>query len=156
MGKFRDLTGQHFGRLTVTTHWRRDGKHGFWLCHCSCGRTLWVRQDALVGRKTKSCGCGKGLKHGHAHKGNLSPTYQSWAAMLRRCRDRNCPGAHRYVKRGITVCERWKSFKTLLSDMGERPPEKRLSAKTTILDTHLRTVAGQHQLNRAEINATLN
>jgi hypothetical protein len=42
--------------------------------------------------------------------------------MWKRCTDRNKPSAHRYVKRGIRVDPRWKSFVNFLADMGERPP----------------------------------
>lgn len=41
--------------------------------------------------------------------------------MLTRCLNRNREDAKNYVGRGITVCERWRSFENFLSDMGERP-----------------------------------
>lgn len=57
-------------------------------------------------------------KHGHYG----SPTYKSWQAMKNRC---NNPGAVNYNKyggAGVSVCDRWNdSFKSFLSDMGERP-----------------------------------
>ena len=36
--------------------------------------------------------------------------------MLHRCKTHP-----RYIKRGITVCERWLDFNNFVSDMGERP-----------------------------------
>lgn len=67
-------------------------------------------------------------RHGHArHRtSGLSPTYQSWQAMLRRCRDPRHPHFADYGGRGITVCERWRRFEDFLADMGERPAGKTL------------------------------
>ena len=62
-----------------------------------------------------------GYRHGHATK-PVSPTYRTWASMLRRCRNQRTAGFERYGGRGITVCERWLDFRNFLADMGERPP----------------------------------
>ncbi|HET6498490.1 MAG TPA: hypothetical protein VFH17_05530 [Coriobacteriia bacterium] len=59
--------------------------------------------------------------HGHARKGNPTRTYQCWAAILRRCTNPNSRDYHLYGGRGITVCERWRTFANFLADMGERP-----------------------------------
>lgn len=64
------------------------------------------------------------LRHGHARhgaEGKYSPTYQSWQSMLARCRYPKRDVDGKYAGRGITVCERWKSFDSFLADMGERP-----------------------------------
>jgi hypothetical protein len=51
-----DLRGKTFGRLYVLENAGR-GSHGFaWRCRCECGRETIVRQDALIGGKTRSCG----------------------------------------------------------------------------------------------------
>ena len=67
-------------------------------------------------------------KHGQVN----TPTYRSWAAMLRRCYNPNWHRYDRYGGRGITVCERWRGdqgFENFLADMGERPARKSLDRK---------------------------
>lgn len=58
MGKFQDLTGQKFGRLTAIETFIKDGKK-YWHCLCDCGK----EKDALSGNlrsgATVSCGCGR-------------------------------------------------------------------------------------------------
>ena len=60
-------------------------------------------------------------RHGHTIDRNYSPTYNSWQAMLGRCRYPGRDKDKKHVNRGIAVCERWKVFENFLSDMGERP-----------------------------------
>jgi transposase len=50
-----------------------------------------------------------------------TPTYESWTAMLARCRYERHPHFKHYGGRGIEVCERWLKFENFLADMGERP-----------------------------------
>ena len=57
---------------------------------------------------------------------NETPTWVSWYAMLARCRNPNYDRYSDYGGRGITVCDRWDtwkggSFANFLADMGERP-----------------------------------
>lgn len=61
MGKFIDLTGQVFGKLTVLYRdelfINSNGKRRtMWRCKCQCGREKSIRRDALISGKTKSCG----------------------------------------------------------------------------------------------------
>lgn len=57
------------------------------------------------------------------HGMSRTPTYAIWAGMVARCHRPTLDEAHsHYVRRGITVCERWRtSFVDFLADMGERP-----------------------------------
>lgn len=58
MGKFIDLTGKRFGRLTVIKR-VENGKHGHsrYLCDCGCGVEKIVCGDNLRNGGTRSCGC---------------------------------------------------------------------------------------------------
>lgn len=65
-------------------------------------------------------GIPKSERHGYAG-GIRSPTYQAWADMRSRCHNPNHKKFADYGARGILVCAAWRSFKTFLADMGERP-----------------------------------
>ena len=47
-----------------------------------------------------------------------SPIYKSWANMKTRCNNSNYNQYHRYGGRGITYCDKWKTFKGFYEDMG--------------------------------------
>ena len=68
-------------------------------------------------------------RHGHVRVGRRTPTYSSWAGMVSRCTNPNQPGWKYYGARGITVCDRWRTFDNFLADMGERPDGKTLDRK---------------------------
>lgn len=60
-GRFEDLTGRRFGRLTVLEAApleKPDGgaKTG-WRCRCECGNEIVIPRRALVSSGTQSCGC---------------------------------------------------------------------------------------------------
>ena len=60
------------------------------------------------------------------HNGKLTRpsslrAHKSWHAMWHRCIKPGAVGYADYGGRGITVCDRWKSFENFFADMGERP-----------------------------------
>lgn len=62
MGKFKDLTGQRFGRLTVIErvedYVSPKGCHAVqWLCKCDCGNEVVALGSNLKKCSTISCGC---------------------------------------------------------------------------------------------------
>lgn len=65
---------------------------------------------------SESCYATYRARHGHAIR--RTPTYASWQSMLYRCK---APKYKYYSQRGITVCDRWRTFENFLADMGERP-----------------------------------
>lgn len=71
-------------------------------------------------------GRSKPRKHGHTLGDSATPTYRSWTGMIRRCTNPKRDSYKDYGARGISVCERWRTFSGFLADMGERPPGKSL------------------------------
>lgn len=59
MGKFIDLSGQRFGKLTIVRRAENNSKATRWLCRCDCGETLIVYASNLVRGLTTSCGCSR-------------------------------------------------------------------------------------------------
>ena len=130
---FNDITGQRFGRLTVTSRTENyimpsGGQKAQWVCKCDCGNTKVVTTTHLKSGHTSSCGClqletlenGRHANRTHGMKG--SPEYRSWQAMKQRCLNQNNVKFRLYGERGITICEQWlDSFETFFADMGTRP-----------------------------------
>jgi hypothetical protein len=58
--RYKDLTGQKFGRLRVIEFSHRNKKNKLlWKCLCECGMMTHVRGEKLTctKKRTKSCGC---------------------------------------------------------------------------------------------------
>ena len=127
MTKFKDITGQHFGRLTALepTKERCHG-HIIWLCECSCGNKCLIASHSLRHNEgTKSCGClakETTTKRSTTHGMSEASIYKIWRGMLARCGNPNDPNYKNYGGRGIKVCERWHTFENFYADVGD-PPE---------------------------------
>ena len=118
MGKFIDLTGKTFGKLTVIKKTIVKKSGALWECVCSCGNPKIVSTGHLTSGDTKSCGC----LHGEYHGMKGTPEYKVWQGMKRRCYNKHEKSFFRYGGRGITVCDEWvNSFTTFFKDMGSRP-----------------------------------
>lgn len=123
MPKKLNLEGVRFGRLVAISRSQTHSGRARWTCLCDCGKSHEVEVSKLTTGNTSSCGCYRreversAYSHGH-QTGGTSPTYTSWASMWGRCRDSSNMV---YGSRGISVCDRWKSFEMFLLDMGERP-----------------------------------
>lgn len=129
MGRFIDLSGKRFGRLTVIGRAPNKGKDTMWLCRCDCGNEKSVRGNDMKQGKIKSCGClhseilvDRNLIHGHTTGKSFTPEYHSWVSMIQRCENKQRENYKHYGGRGIRVCDRWRnSFEHFLEDMGPRP-----------------------------------
>lgn len=124
MGKFIDLTGQKFNRLTVVSRAESNGKKVLWNCKCDCGSEAIVISGHLKNGNTKSCGClniDKIKERLTTHGMKWSPEYKSWEAMMQRCNNEKRKDSKDYLGRGISVCDEWRSFEKFYADMGHRP-----------------------------------
>lgn len=126
MGRFIDLTGQKFGRLTAERisgeKYRGQIK---WVCRCECGNTTTVVAQSLKNGNTRSCGClhneqatQENTKHGccHTHLWNI------WMKIKGKCYTVNNNFYEYYGAKGITVCGEWlddfNAFKEWAIDNG--------------------------------------
>ena len=88
MGKFEDLTGLSFTRLTVVRRAPNRGKLTRWGCLCSCGAVVVVDAGKLKSLHTRSCGClhteQLRLRSG-IHGLSGTKAYSAWRNAIRRC-----------------------------------------------------------------------
>ena len=109
-----DISGQRFGRLVAldlagenpTNH------HSMWRCVCDCGNITICDYSNLKYGTTKSCGClREELRPSLNYRHGLCYTklYHVWSAMKDRCYNKNCAAYEDYGKRGISVCDEWRS-----------------------------------------------
>ena len=122
MARFKDLTGQKFGRLTVAEKKGTDNRgEVLWVCECVCGEQSIVLGGNLRSGHSKSCGClkgevlrGKATTHGMSRSRvagkQQARIYGIWADMKRRCLNPNKREYKWYGGRGITVCDEWQEF----------------------------------------------
>jgi hypothetical protein len=135
-----DLTGCCFGKLTVLSLAPKSPAQTYyskkWVCHCTCGKETVVFGQALKSGATISCGCvrrarakenikkaqASGPTYGNLKHGLCKTSeYRIWYDMRRRCSDSRRSEYKDYGGRGISFCERWRSFESFLADMGPKP-----------------------------------
>lgn len=87
-GRFNDLSGRKFGRLTVIKKSdRKSSLKTFWKCQCDCGTRKTIRGHDLIRGSVQSCGCVKSRGEEEVRKllnnFNISFSTQYWFDDLR-------------------------------------------------------------------------
>ena len=116
--------GDKFNRLTileeVEKHIYPSGEtRRRFLAQCDCGskpKAYLINQ--LTSGKTKSCGC-LNIENITKHGMNQSRAYQCWADMKVRCDNPSHASYPAYGGRGISYCNKWKTFEGFWEDMKE-------------------------------------
>ena len=106
-----DISGQRYGRLTVTSYDRES----MWNCVCDCGNATVQRGYSLKKGLVVSCGCFARKADGKSRE----PEYVTWMSMQHRCNKPNNIGYKDYGGRGIRV--EYASYEAFLDDVGRRP-----------------------------------
>lgn len=110
--KFKDISGQRFGRLVaVEPVGKTPARKTVWLCRCDCGQSPRVVSGDLASGKVVSCGCHKAesaKSRFSTHGLRRSPLYGTWANMVNRCTNPNSDDYADYGGRGITICDEWQ------------------------------------------------
>lgn len=138
MPKYKDLTGQKFGRLLVVKQIGRDSNQNVvWECLCDCGNVTSAITTVLKRGTKRSCGClmresakiqleknAKRITHG----GYKERLYTIYAAMIRRCENPHDNRYDKYGGRGIKVCDEWRNdysaFRSFALENGYDPEGK--------------------------------
>lgn len=124
---FKDLEGQTFNRLLVIAYAGKRGHNQMWYCKCSCPDETITKVTAshLTSGHTESCGCLQRERVGDArriHGLESSPEYNSYRAIIERCRNPNFKQYKDYGGRGIEF--RFKDFAEFYAEVGDKPEPK--------------------------------
>lgn len=132
--KIEDYLDLIFNRLTITGEIKIAGREREFTYTCVCGEVGKTKPSHIIKGVVKSCGClhkesslenlklallspliGKNCTH------NMSKTrpHRIWTGMKTRCDNQNVREYSDYGGRGITYCDKWKTFQGFWEDMAE-------------------------------------
>ena len=120
VGKFRDITGQRFGKLVAirrvgVKEYPSGGHLTLWECRCDCGNTTVVNLAALVTGNTRTCGCShRGenaaiAKIARKHGKSKTRLYILWKQIKKRCNNPHDMVYKYYGALGVKVCKEWEN-----------------------------------------------
>ena len=112
-GKFENLIGRKFNRLTVIGYVPKEQRKSpmfAWICKCDCGKTTITAASKLKNGEMKSCGCLRAERIGNLnrkYKYTNKRLYGVYKSMMARCYDTRHREYNNYGGRGIAVCDDW-------------------------------------------------
>lgn len=116
------IIGKTFGQLTVLREIdtpRNSGRRVIARCSCGTEKTFFA-QNIRRGLST-NCGCTRYTSAARTHGKSHTPEHRAWSSMITRCTNPKSSQFNNYGGRGITVCERWRSFAAFFEDVGSKP-----------------------------------
>lgn len=121
--------GKKYGKWLITEFYDMHRKLQRFKCICECGTIAIQVASELRSGKSKQCTlchnkevCKMSRTNPKGRKQSKnSLEYSVWSGMHRRCYNTKCSRYKDYGARGITIHERWHTFKNFLEDMGPRP-----------------------------------
>lgn len=147
--KREDLTGHHFGILTVKEAAASVNRETKWLCHCACGREVAVYTKALKREMTTSCGCTR-----ERHGASSTTEYATWRRMHDRCKNPKNKDWLLYGGKGI--CIEFKTFSEFFSEIGIKPSPRhsvdRISSEGNYAPGNVRWATPKEQANNLRTN----
>jgi hypothetical protein len=114
--QYADQVGKKVGKWLILSYFTKKYRSHY-VVKCECGRVSTPAAYHVMHGLTSACNSCAPKKHGWIG----TPTYRSWNAARNRCNNPTNKDYMNYGARGITMCERWNSFKNFLADMGEKP-----------------------------------
>ncbi len=111
MTRIKDLTGNVYGRLTVTGM-ARVNRVTYCDCNCECGKSKRINASSLKRGLTRSCGCFNSEqlsinKRSHGLTLNSNTNLMRWYNIKKRCYNKNCKSYKDYGERGIGIHHSW-------------------------------------------------
>lgn len=111
MGKFEDLTGRRFGRLTVLGQCGRNPSNKIlWSCACDCGGQTKTTTQKLKSGASRSCGCynrDRVREYFTTHGGRHTRLFSIWSSMKTRCYNPKSKSYRYYGEKGVSICPEW-------------------------------------------------
>lgn len=121
-----ELDGKTYNRITITGERKLPGKERQFSYSCLCGGTGFATPYHIISGTVKSCGClhaessaARGREQFKTHGMAGTRPHRIWTGMKTRCDNPNVTEYPDYGGRGITYCDKWKTFEGFWEDMAD-------------------------------------